>query len=105
MTRVTIFLLAGWTLNRGLLKMLDVDAHGAGHVGKSFADSITILLQVINCLMPKTITMVPVAQKKRDLQRRPTVAGGTTVTVTSDGKCVCLMRYYVIIILAYNNIL
>lgn len=89
MTRVTIFLRVVWTANWALLKVLDVVAHGVGRVGKNFADSITIRSRAINCLMPKTITMVSVAQKKRDLQRRPTVAEGTTVTVTSDGRGRC----------------
>ncbi|NDH69311.1 MAG: hypothetical protein EBY22_15705 [Gammaproteobacteria bacterium] len=66
--------------------MLDVGVHGAGRVGKSFADSITIRLPVINYLMPKTIMMGSVAQKKPDLQRRRTVAEDTIRTVINGGR-------------------
>jgi hypothetical protein len=66
--------------------MLDVGVRGAGRVGKSFADSITIRLPVINCLMLKTIMTGSVAQKKRDLHRIPTVVGATTVTVINGGR-------------------
>jgi len=83
-------LLAGWKQKRGLLKMLDVGVHGAGRVGKSFADSITIRYPVIKCLVQKIITTERVAQKKRDLQRKPTVVAGTIRIVANDGKTVDL---------------
>jgi hypothetical protein len=64
----------------------DVERHGAGHVGRSSADSITTLQVARSCLEPRTTMMETAVVASLDSKKRTIVLEGTAVTVGNDGK-------------------
>jgi hypothetical protein len=67
-----------------------VVAHGAGHVGKSFADSITTPLVVRNFLEQKINMMEPAVRESQDSRKKTTVLEDIVVIVENGGSIIFL---------------